>query len=297
MSNVNFTRRDALGLAGLFATTVLAGCANGNTPPSASGSDEGSAVAADGTLITIAYKNTGFPHSYDDEQGNAAGYDIDMMKAIDDIMKDYSFKFESTTYDDVYMGLESGYYDGGLTCAFWTEERAEKYQIPEEPLGACVLTLCLRKENEGITNLEELSASGLQLAPIVAGNGIYYVVQQYNDEHPDAQVELRATEDSSGMVAGNFEELAAGKYDAIICPRSKYEMVLLAEDGESHDLVDQIVGYDFGLAYTYPMFRKDLDPAFVEAWSVACKEVKDSGLSSEFSVANYNYDIWTYASE
>ena len=62
-------------------------------------------------------------------------------------LADHDFEYVGTSYDDAYIGLEAGNYDAALTNAFWTEERAEKYLIPEEQLGASVLVLAVRKEN------------------------------------------------------------------------------------------------------------------------------------------------------
>ncbi len=285
----NITRRDALKLAGLFVTGTLAGCgANGDSP-----TDAGSA-AADGQTIIFAYKNVAVPFTYDDENGNATGHDIDMIRAINEEMPEYTFEFVGTSYDDAYMGLEAGNYDAALTNAFWTEERAEKYQIPEEPLGANVLLLVVRAENADIRNFDDLAASGLKLSPIKAGNGMYYIVKAYNDEHPDAPVELVPSDDSVDLVAGNVEELCAGRYDAVIYTKSEYEDRVVREDGESHQFYDQVSASEFTLAYSYPMFSKDLDPAFVQAFSDATAAVKASGRASEISMQYMGYDIWNY---
>ena len=98
--------------------------------------------------FTFAYRNSGaWPITGDDENGKPAGYDIDTLKLVDEQLADYDFEYVGTSYDDAYIGLEAGNYDAALTNAFWTEERAEKYLIPEEQLGASVLVLAVRKEN------------------------------------------------------------------------------------------------------------------------------------------------------
>lgn len=244
--------------------------------------------------ITFAYRNTNnWPVTGDDESGNPTGYDIDVLRLVDEELEDYEFEYIGTSYDDAYIGIESGNYDAALTNAFWTEEREEKYLIPEEALGASVLDLVVRTEDAEVKDFETLHDSGLKLAPILAGNGMFYVVKNYNKEHSDKTIDLTTTDDST-FVAGSIDELVAGKYDAIIWIKSHFDSEVLAEDGENHSLLDSISYSEFTTVNTYPMFSKDVGEDFVKEFSDALKKVKDSGKASEISQNYFEYDIWNY---
>lgn len=243
--------------------------------------------------ITFAYRNTGNWPMTGDEDGNPTGYDIEVLRLVDEKLADYEFEYVGTSYDDAYIGIEAGNYHAALTNAFWTEERAEKYLIPEENLGATVLVLAVRKENSEIKNLEDVSKSGLELAPILAGNGMYYVVKSYNEEHADAQIEIKTTDDST-FVAGSVEEMVAGKYDAIIWTKPQFEATVLAEDGDLHSYLEEISYSEFDLANTYPMFSKTVGEEFIQDFDTALKEVKDSGKASELSLQFFDYDLFNY---
>lgn len=245
--------------------------------------------------ITFAYRNTNnWPITGDDESGNPTGYDIDVLKLVDEELEDYEFEYVGTSYDDAYIGLESGNYDAALTNAFWTEERAEKYLIPEEALGASVLVIAVRSENAEVKDFETLYDSGLKLAPILAGNGMFYVVQNYNQENPDKAIDITTTDDST-FVAGSVEELVAGKYDAVLWTKSQFDTTVVAEDGENHSLLDSVSYSEFTTVNTYPMFSKNVGEDFVKAFSEALKKVKDSGKPSEISQNYFSYDIWNYS--
>jgi len=244
--------------------------------------------------LVFAYRNTGnWPGTGEDESGKPSGYDIEVLREVDALLPDYEFEFVGTSYDDAYVGLEAGNYDAALTNAFWTEARAEKYLISEQNLGASVLTLVVRPENADIKNLTDLSKSGLKLAPLLAGNGMYYVVDTYNKENPDAQVEITTTDDST-YVAGSVEETVAGKYDASIQVKASFDANVVAEDGDLHDYLDKISYSEFTLAKTYPMFSKSLGEDFLKAYNDALVQVVESGKASELSQQFYGYDIFNY---
>lgn len=271
--------------------------ANTEGTANAENTEEAEADAASATeqkVITFAYRNTGnWPVSGEDESGNPSGYDIEVLRAVDDLLEDYTFEYVGTSYDDAYIGIEAGNYDAALTNAFWTEERAEKYLIPEEPLGASVLVLAVRAEDADIKNLTDLSKSGKELAPILAGNGMYYVVKQYNSDNPDNQVEIKVTDDST-YVAGSVEEIVAGKYAAGIFTKPSFDNTVIAEDGDLHQFLTEISYSEFTLANTYPMFSKNVGEDFVNKLSDTLKQVKDSGKASEISEQFFGYDIWNY---
>lgn len=284
MKKINLIKKITLGVLALslLATT---GCGNSKTEESAEGGVK---------KITFAYRNTGnWPMTGDDEAGNPTGYDIDVLKLVDEQLADYEFEYVGTSYDDAYVGLESGTYDAALTNAFWTQERAEKYLIPEEALGASVLVLAVRKEDAAVKDFETLHDSGIKLAPILAGNGMFYVVKNYNEENPDKAIDITTTDDST-FVAGSIEELVAGKYDAVLWTKPQFDSTVVAEDGENHSLLDDISYSEFTTVNTYPMFSKNVGEDFVKAFSQALKNVKDSGKPSEISQSYFDYDIWNY---
>lgn len=284
-------------LTGVVATSTA--CSSGKSTTkaektTATGETTADTSAGEVKKIIFAYRNTGnWPVTGDDENGNPTGYDIEVLREVDKLLEDYEFDFVGTSYDDAYIGLEAGNYDAALTNAFWTEARAEKYLISEQNLGASVLILVKTAENADIKNLEDLSKAGLELAPLLAGNGMYYVVQQYNQDHPDDQVTITPTDDST-YVAGSVEEVVAGKYDAAIYTKPAFETNVVAEDGDLHSYIDKISYSEFSLANTYPMFSKSVGEEFLALYNDALVQVIESGKASEISLKFYGYDIFNY---
>ncbi|MEG0439965.1 MAG: transporter substrate-binding domain-containing protein, partial [Solibacillus sp.] len=95
------------------AVALLSAC--GNNPDSSSAS---AGETKDGvTIVKVAYDQASKPMSYIDEKGDATGYDVEVMKLVDEALEDYEFQYVGTTSDDLLIGVEQGKYDVGVKNA------------------------------------------------------------------------------------------------------------------------------------------------------------------------------------
>ena len=79
------------------------------------------------------------------------------------------------------MVFESGKYDIGVKGAWYTAERAEKFVIPDEAIGASVIALpFVKKMKSKYTDIDSFANSGGKLVPISPQNAQYNVIQEYN---------------------------------------------------------------------------------------------------------------------
>ena len=85
------------------------------------------------TTLKVAHTQNYVPYDFVDEKGESDGYEVAVLKAIDEKLPDYKFEYTGTSDDDLLIGLESGKYDIGTKGAWYTEERAKKFIIPKEP--------------------------------------------------------------------------------------------------------------------------------------------------------------------
>ena len=81
--------------------------------------------------VSVAHTQTYIPYDYVNEKGESDGYEVQVLKAVDELLEDYVFEYVPTTDDDLLIGVESGKYDIGVKGAWYTEERAEKVIFPE----------------------------------------------------------------------------------------------------------------------------------------------------------------------
>ena len=130
----------------LVAATVIGRQLTGKTTASAQSSSGDSDKV---TTLQVAHTQNYVPYDYVDENGESDGFEVAVLKAVDKKLKNYKFEYTGTSDEDLLIGLESGKYDIGVKGAWYTAERAEKFVIPDEAIGASVFHHFTRRENSG----------------------------------------------------------------------------------------------------------------------------------------------------
>ena len=173
-------------ITGSALVLLLAACGPSDT------SDSAKADNADVRKVKVAYDQAGKPSSWVEDNGNPTGYDVEVMKLVDELLPQYEFEYIGTTSDDLLIGIEQGKFQAGVKNAFWTEERTAKFIFPEEFLGLSSIGFVLKKENEHIKTLADFATADFSLAPMAANNAQYTIIEEYNNENPDNQASLVA---------------------------------------------------------------------------------------------------------
>jgi len=269
-----------LAAAGLASVTILAAC----------GSDEASTSNENGDVrkVKVAYDQASKPISWLDEKGNPTGYDVEVMKLVDELLPEFEFEYVGTTSDDLLIGVEQGKYQAGVKNAFWTEERTAKFIFPQEFLGLSSTGLLLKKENENIKTLEDFASAGLSLAPIAANNAQYTIIDEYNKANPENPVKLQAGDTFSVDVVQWVNE---GRVDGGITLEGVFKKQVLAEDGPYYNLKDEVVYNEFAVIKTWPLFNKK-EQEFADAYDKAIKQLKEEKKTNELSTEFYGRDLF-----
>ncbi len=274
-------RRSVFHLAaiGLALTTILAGCNSSKEPD---GNDSGI------RKVKVAYDQASKPMSWLDEKGNATGYDVEVMKLVDELLPQYEFEYIGTTSDDLLVGVEQGKYQVGVKNAFWTQERTEKFIFPKEFIGLSSAGLVLKKENEHIKSLSDFASAGFSLAPIAANNAQYTVIDEYNKENQDNKVQLKA---GDAFTVDVVQWVNEGRVDGGVIIEGPFEKQVTAEDGPYHNLVDEVVYNEFAVIKTWPLFNKK-EQEFADAYDQAVEQLKEEKKASELSSQFYGRDLF-----
>lgn len=142
--------------------------------------------------INVAHTQNYVPYDYV-QNGVSKGYEVDVLKAVDKLLPDYKFKYHPTSDEDLLVGLDSGKYDVGVKGAWWTKERAKKYILPKQAVGASIIGITYRKDDNYKSFAEFAKKSG-KLVPISPQNGQYAVVQEWNKKHPNEKITLKSAD-------------------------------------------------------------------------------------------------------
>lgn len=242
--------------------------------------------------IKVGYVTNGYPIAYTDEQGNVTGCDIEGMKLVDELLPDYQFEYVALDQNAIYAGLQSGKLQVALTNSFWTPEREEKYLFPKENLGASVVGLFTRTADGDVKNLEQAAAKNLKLSPILAGDGLYYVVEAYNKEHPDAQIALTPTDDVNSF-SNQFPWVVEGRYDFGLTPKYYYDVLVGDQAGSFNQYKDQLQFTPFTAVKTWSILAKGEDK-FAGELDTALKQLKSEGKLVELAKKFQGYNTFEY---
>jgi L-cystine transport system substrate-binding protein len=237
---------------------------------------------AEGTVINIAYAVAGKPITYTDDDGRATGYDVEVMRLVDEALPQYTFNFIPTNDDDLLIGVETGKYDAGLKNTFFTESRALKYVFPEEWLGASPGGLLVRAEDaEALQSLEDVARLGKKLIPLSPQAAQHQLILRYNEENPDNQVILSAAD--SFVIQNASLLVAEGRYDADFNIKPSYTKNVVDPEGAYHSLNDKLRFNTFIAHKTWPLFNKNFQE-LADAYDGAIRKLKADGKIHELLI-------------
>ena len=135
-------------------------------------------------IIQVAHTPTNVPYGYLNEKGESDGFEVSVLKAVDELLPQYQFNFNAVSDDELLIGIETGKYQLGTKGAWLTEERKKKFAIPENPIAASVIGLAYRTaESDKINDMDSFAAFSGKLIPISPLSAQYSVIEDYNKAH------------------------------------------------------------------------------------------------------------------
>jgi len=151
--------------------------------------------------IVVATDATWPPMEYVDENKDIVGFDIDLMNAIAQ-EAGLEVEYRNVAWDGIFAGLAAGEYDAVISSVTITDERKAQYDFSEPYINAGQIVVV--QADSDITGPDGLSGYtvGAQLSTTGA-----FAVQEMEG------VTLKEY-DEVGLA---FEDLVAGRIDAVVC--------------------------------------------------------------------------------
>lgn len=260
-------------LASLMLTTVLTGCS--------SSSSVSASTSASGEVINVAVGNSMAPFGYLDADGNLIGYDVDVLKAVDEYLDDYTFNLSAMDFSTCVVSIDSGAADMVSHQLVKSEERKEKYIFPDQYYCLSPMRLVVKKGSD-IKSLEDMAGKSLYMNP---ASYEYGLLTSYNESHPGKEIVINAVSDMT--TADCYKAVANGTVDAELTYQSTYESIV-----EEIGLADQLETTEVVLVEdTYQMISKD-KPELAERVSEALKSLKEDGTLGEISTKWFGSDYF-----
>lgn len=210
------------------------------------------------------------PYCYLDDNGNPVGYDYDVLYAIDDYLTDYEFEYESMSFDNILLSLDSDKIDVAAHEYEYTDERAEKYLFTEEFYSEFITRIAVLKDNNDINSIEDLAGKKVNAGGTTSAT--YTILTAWNEEHPGQEIELISTEAVNNETTAT--NLKNGVWDAAIIEQK--DIIKMNENfGDGEDFL-KLVGEPINESHGFYLFNKD-DTELQQAFDEALKALKADG--------------------
>ena len=214
--------------------------------------------AALAETVEIALEAENAPYTYEDDDGNPAGYEYDVLLAIDEYLTDWDFNFQVIDYETGLAGTTTGRYDLESGCKFRTPAREEAFLV-SEPYNFFFMNLVV-KADSGISTLYDMD--GKSIASIVATDGRAVALNDWMLNHPEIAIEFEPLA-ASGAMADEITGVENGVYDAAYLSAEQANAILEEIGYDDLLITERVDGRD--CVFLMNKERTDLQAAVNEA--------------------------------
>ncbi len=238
----------ALLLCMALLASCLTGC-GGNPDSESAGSADTSAAgsSADGPIqVVVAGTPAYSPYTYVGENGEETGFDIEVVRAIDEISPEIECEFTYTSWDTLMPGLDAGRFDIVCNQLGRNAQREEMYTFGNLPFACTVSALIVNAKHSDWTGWESLSG----IVACSTGSSFTTKMEAYLEKNPGAFT-ITYTESGFDQV---LEDVANSRADATMedpnVARIKAKENGLEDSIHIIDLLDKVSNVYFMFAKT-----------------------------------------------
>jgi L-cystine transport system substrate-binding protein len=249
-----FSLRKVLGIALLAGAIVGLGSCGGRQ------GGEGAARAADSVKVRKVVVGTGNAMKdfcFLDEKGNLVGIELDILTAVDELLPQYEFSFETAEFRSILVGIDAGKYDIAAHYYAKNAEREQKYLYGKVPYLHYSYQITVRAGRRDIQSVKDLEG---KIVSTSAGSNVSYYLETYNETQAATPIQLAyGSPDTETLIKG----LEEGRYDAtIITPRNIDDYRLAFNNRVEGVGPELLPGYTFYIfAREDTVLRDDVDKA------------------------------------
>lgn len=253
------------GFLTILGGVTLAGC--GKKEASAGGGAE---------KVVVGTGNSYEPYCYLDDKGNLAGYEYEVLKAVDELLPQYEFEYKTSDFANVLISLDAGKIDIGAHQYEWNKERDEKYLFGKEPYTTYVTYLTVAGNRDDVKSLGDLKGKKVKSS---SGSNSAYILENYNKDHKDNPIRVDYVNNSTDEET--ITGLLNGVWDATIMTARDVDKLNKSYEKGSPSI--KVTGDPVQTSSTYFVFAKD-NTKLQEAVDGALKQLKENGTLAKISV-------------
>lgn len=226
--------------------------------------------------VVVGTGNSYEPYCYLDDKGNLAGYEYEVLKAVDELLPQYEFEYKTSDFANVLISLDAGKIDIGAHQYEWNKERDEKYLFGKEPYTTYVTYLTVAGNRDDVKSLDDLKGKKVKSS---SGSNSAYILENYNKEHKDNPIRVDYVNNSTDEET--ITGLLNGVWDATIMTARDVDKLNKSYEKGSPSI--KVTGEPVQTSSTYFVFAKD-NTKLQEAVDGALKQLKENGTLAKISV-------------
>lgn len=200
----NLKKTVAAAAAAVMVVGVLSGCGN-----------SAAAGENDVQVVRVGVGNAWAPYDYVDENGKPAGYEVEVLKKIDEKLPQYQFDIQPSAFETLLVSLDAGKLD--LIAHTWrlNEKRKAKYNYTKQSdLRSVVRIITSKNSKTEYNSIADFAGHSVYAA---AGEATSQQMEEYNKQHPDDPIKI-VYANANVTTEQRYTALAEGKIDAWYCP-------------------------------------------------------------------------------
>ncbi|MCT1797977.1 transporter substrate-binding domain-containing protein [Aerococcus viridans] len=251
---------------GIASAFLLAACG------SAEATDEEATANPDAETIIVGTGNAYQPFVYLDENEDLQGYDIEVLRAVDEKLDQYNFEYESMDFKNILTSLSADKVQLAAHNYAYNDERGAKYLYGEEAYNNYAHHIVADESTGQVyQSLEDLKGKKVFASP---ASEVANILETYNAENDDA-IEIVYSEVNGELLVSGLQN---GTADAAILTKFDVDKY-----NEQFDINLQASDEALKSAGIYYVFQQG-DEALQTAVDGAIKELRQEGTLSELSI-------------
>jgi len=160
--------------------------------------------------IYVGTQNDYPPFCFVDAKGVLSGYDVEVIKTLNEKLPQYKFEFVAGAWDSIFLSLESEKTQIVADQIAKNAERTQKYLFSDESYFRAETVIIVKEGDGNIKTIDDLV--GKNVGGLV-GDSYTQLLEEYNKSH-DNKINIKYT-DSSAQ-ASIYRDVESGRLDAYV---------------------------------------------------------------------------------
>lgn len=254
-----------------------------NTASDKEASTEDTAAASDNSeeavTILVGTMGTYNPFSYEDENGNLTGYDLEVLRLLEQQDSSLKFEFVAAPWDSLFVGLDSDKFQMLANQITSNPDRVAKYYLTDNSYFTCVSHIIVKKGTIGINSLMDLKGKKIGLT---VGDSFTRLVEDWNAENGNI-LEITYYEQGIETI---LQDIVSGRIDATV-----NDPIVAKDKAEVQGLDVEVVGERLSADPTFFIFKQDeIGKVLKDKVDSSLQKLIDDGTLSALSLEWFGAD-------